>query len=113
MQGTIATWSLTLRTATTIETSPDSAPIDRSRSPLVSGMSSAIVSTNSTACEPKMFEKFETLRNALGEWMPKPTITRIQAIGSITLSSALPRRDILAGVGGVPGVGSVAAPEGG
>ncbi len=82
-----------------IDTRPDSAPTDRSRSPLVSGTSSAIVSTNSTACEPKMFEKFPMVRNWWGEWIPKPTMTAIQARGSIALSSSLARRERALAVG--------------
>src|ERR1700722_9352949 len=91
------------KTSTTLDTRPDSAPTERSMSPLVSGTSSASVKTNSTAWEPKMFEKLATERNFDGFATPKPMIMSTHASGKRERSkylATMPRAPLHTGVAG-------------
>jgi hypothetical protein len=71
--------SLTLRTATIIADKVRFEATDRSKSPVVIGISTPRVSTAMTACEPRMLAAFAWVRKMCGLRMPNKTITASQA----------------------------------
>ena len=74
--------SLTFRTATIMADRVRFEATDRSKSPVVIGISTPSVSTAMTACEPRMLAAFAWVRKTCGLRMPNRTMTAIQATTS-------------------------------
>src|SRR5581483_289166 len=87
IDGTIPQPWFTFSHPTSTDTRPEFSATDRSRSPFVSGTSSAITSTSPTAFSPKMVVKFVHWKNVSGRAKLKPAISTANAIGSSDASN--------------------------
>ena len=85
--GTIAQPWLTFSQPTSTYVIPNSSASDRSRSPLVSGISRPMTSTSVGALSPKMLVKFDHWKNVSGRRIPKNAITMTNATGSSEASA--------------------------
>ncbi len=74
--------SLTLRIAVSIADRVRIEAMDRSKSPVVIGISTPSVSTAMTAWLPRMFARFAEVRNSLGRSAPNSAITAAHASSS-------------------------------